>query len=260
MQLKNKNTEDSLPYITGMGFRSKCDFIYDEFEKNPPNSEFFNGCKIFIKTDFINEFYNNILPHINVNFYIYTHNSDIGISEKMLSILDNKNLIKWYGQNVMFNHEKLVSIPIGIANNRWNHGNTKIYDDVISKKHQKTNLLYCRFDITTNPLERKKCVNNIKPYELKDRVGFQKHLTELSQSYFALSPNGNGVDCHKHWESFYLKTIPIVTKSTNIDFYTDYPFLVLDDWSDFNKLVLSEELYNKLWFEPNMSIEKYFNG
>ena len=29
----NEEVVDSLPFITGMGYRKKCDFIYDDYEK-----------------------------------------------------------------------------------------------------------------------------------------------------------------------------------------------------------------------------------
>jgi hypothetical protein len=78
-------------------------------------------------------------------------------------------------------------------------------------------------------------------------------LEELGKSYFVVSPNGNGVDCHKTWEALYLKTIPIVTKSINVDFYLDYPIIVIDSWSDFDPSKYTIELYDKTWkdFEIN---------
>ena len=53
----NKLTEGSLPFITGMGYRNKCDFIYDEFGKfDISNIDQFDGMKIFVKTDYLSEF------------------------------------------------------------------------------------------------------------------------------------------------------------------------------------------------------------
>ena len=50
-------TKDSLPFITGMGYRKICDFIYDEFYKvNITEVNQFDGMKIFVKTDFLFEF------------------------------------------------------------------------------------------------------------------------------------------------------------------------------------------------------------
>ena len=120
-------TQDSLPFITGMGYRKICDYIYDEFYQFDINNiDQFDKMKIFVKTDFLFDFEFKILPKINKNFILYTHNSDLCIDNKYLSILNNDYLIKWYGQNINTIHDKLQSIPIGIANRRWSHGDVEI--------------------------------------------------------------------------------------------------------------------------------------
>ena len=246
--MEKKLTKHSLPFITGMGYRSMCDYIYDEFSKfNISEILQFHGMKIFIKTDFLYEFISNILIHINCDFIIYSHNSDLCIDNRYISILNNKHLIKWYAQNVNLVHEKLISIPIGIANSRWEHGNIETLSRVINLNNVKDNLLYCNINISTNINERTNCLNNILPYKNSDRVTHEEYLANISKSYFVISPNGNGVDCHKHWESIYLDAIPIVTNSINIQFYKDYPIIIIDSWSDFNKLKLSESLYRSIY-------------
>jgi hypothetical protein len=251
--MTNNLTEDSLPYITGMGYRSKCNYIYDEFEKFNINSiEQFDGMNIFVKTDYVKEF-SGLLNKIKKDFNLYTHNSDLSINSSHLNILNHPHLLTWFAQNVDVIHKKIKSIPIGIANKRWVHGNVNILKAVIEKKIEKTNLVFCGFDINTNPKERSECLNNITPHKLSRKLGFEDYLTKVSESYFTISPNGNGIDCHKHWESIYLKTIPIVTKSINIDDYKGYPFLVIDKWYDFKDLILTKELYHKIWGNFNLN-------
>lgn len=249
----------SLPFITGMGFRVLCNFTYDEFKKDDLKN-IFDGCKIFVKTDLIREFYNTYSRLPPKYIFIYTHNSDLPITGAYKYILDNEYILGWKGQNIQFKHPKLKSIPIGIANKRWNHGNIDILNKIINEKNVKNNLVHCRFSVHTNPTERNKCLSCIEPYKNQPRVDFETHLRELSQSYFSISPNGNGIDCHKHWESLYLGCIPIVTKSINIEFYSELPFLVIDKWEDFHKLELSEELYKTIWndFDNNrLDINNY---
>ena len=253
-EIDNKLTKHSLPYISGMGYREKCDFIYDEFYKfNIHHIDQFNGMKIFIKTDLLNDFIKRFLPFIITPFIIYTHNSDKEINSIYNDLLNHHLLEKWFGQNINLNHPKLFSLPIGIANARWDHGNTKILDQVIKENNSKDNVVYCNFDLKTNIVERKKCINNIGDIKMDERQSFYQYLKKISKSYFVISPNGNGVDCHKHWESLYLNTIPIVTESINISFYKDYPFLVIKNWEEFNKLELTEELYHNIWdnFDKN---------
>jgi len=229
-------------FITGNKFKKICDFVLDEngFVKTDNNN---NIPIFFVKTDFIDFFYSNYIP--NYPFRLITHNSDYPITERYLKYLNNKLLISWYAQNVNIKHEKLKSIPIGIANEIWPHGNEDILINEINKNKIKDNLIYCNFDIKTNLLERNKCLSSMSRNNLNmsKKRNFEDYISELSSSFFSLSPNGNGVDCHKTWESIYLKTIPVVTESINTEFYRDYPMYIIKSWDDFNINELNEDLY-----------------
>lgn len=183
----------------------------------------------------------------NTPFVLITHNGDEGVNSKHLRILEDKNLIRWFAQNVEINHPKLESIPIGLANGEIER-NEKLYIDLIGSETVKSNMLYCNNTIWSHVGERAKCQKSIERYGLKnsERVSIDVYLENIKNSYFALAPDGNGVDTHKLWECLYLKTIPIVTKSINANFYSDLPILFIDDWDDFNPNSLSAELYNTL--------------
>ena len=58
-----------------------------------------------------------------------------------------------------------------------------------------------------------------------------QYLQQLSDHKFAFSPPGNGVDCHRIWECFYLGVIPIVKRSPHTENYKDLPVLIIDDWN-----------------------------
>ena len=92
------------------------------------------------------------------------------------------------------------------------------------------------------------CLESIKRKGIDFTTGlsFENYLDGLSKSMFSISPNGNGIDCHKTWESIYLKTIPVVTKSINSEHYSKLPILILDKWDDLDKLRLDEDLYTSL--------------
>ena len=148
---------------------------------------------IFVKTDLLISFINNVLPKINKIFILYTHNSDLLITENYKLILENQYILKWYGQNIGFKHKKLESIPIGLANKRWEHGDINILQKIINEDNTKDNIVYCNFDINTNYKERKYCIDNI-PYEMDIRSDYESYLRNISKSLFTISPNGNGVD------------------------------------------------------------------
>ena len=126
-------------FITGNKFKDISDYILDEsgFRK----TGIINDIPIFfIKTDFINLFFNSHKP--NFKYKIITHNSDFPISDNIAKYIDDENLINWYGQNINYYHPKLISIPIGIANQRWVHGDENKLNEVIDLNIKKENLIY----------------------------------------------------------------------------------------------------------------------
>ena len=76
------------------------------------------------------------------------------------------------------------------------------------------------------------------------------HLVNLylehSKYQFWFSPEGNGIDCHRTWESLYMGSIPIVLNSTLVHaIYHDMPVLIVEDFSQVTELFLLQQLHTK---------------
>ncbi len=75
-------------FITGNKFKSLCDDYVDidkhyiDISKKPKT--------IFVKTDYIPAFYKKIMPLIDYNFSLVTHNSDLHINERYSVIYEDK--------------------------------------------------------------------------------------------------------------------------------------------------------------------------
>ena len=151
---------DSYPYVTGMGFRKRSHMIFDEFQKDNPDKINKNGQVVFIKTDYVLEFFSKVLPLIDYQIKIITHNSSYGIDSSYSKFLNNKKVIHWYAQNANFEHKKLTSIPLGIANRRWPHGNIDVIDNINKLDVERSHLVYMNFDVNTNLKERSVVYNN----------------------------------------------------------------------------------------------------
>jgi hypothetical protein len=236
-------------YLDGNSFKNICYYQYDEngFNINENGKENF----IFVKTDFVYDFFN--LYNIDFNFYLVTHNSDYDIDNKYLDVLSYPNLIKWYAQNVNIDHPKLFPIPIGLANDRWIHGNKKIFSEIDNNNTQKDIICYTNFDINTNLIERKNCLNNIPQEFIYPKTNFQSYLTQLKSSLFTISPEGNGIDCNKTWEALYLKTIPIVKKSILTWKFKQMglPLILIDNWEELKNIQLNISLYQYIIEQTN---------
>jgi hypothetical protein len=160
-----------------------------------------------------------------------------------------KNLIKWFGQNVCVEDERIESIPIGLENSQWFPETKKIEKIDRKSQEEKTikNLLYINHDIRTNPNQR------AKPYELfkdvnfatvvsgRNGSNFDEYLENICSHKFVLCPEGNGTDTHRTWECLYTGTIPIEKRNINNSFYRDLPICFVNDWCEINEKFLEEE-------------------
>jgi hypothetical protein len=248
-------------FITGNKFKSICDYILDEkgFHKTS-NS---NSIPIyFIKTDYIGIFLAEYQP--KVPYKIITHNSNHHVTHHYKGVFDNRNLISWWGQNIDFDHPRLKSIPIGIANEMWPHGNEYVLSNRINSPKKKNKIIYANFSIDKNKKEKAYCSEILKKQGvvLNERTSFPNYLDQLSSAFFCISPKGNGIDSHRIWESLYLKTIPIVTESVNGKFYENYPIYKIKSWDSFDSSIFDENLYHNIMSKYDsykLDIDYYYN-
>lgn len=203
----------------------------------------------FIKPDFLNGFIQNVLPKINYNFILLTHDSDIPVTEEYHQILNNPFLIKWFGMNCHIIHDKVQPIPIGMANEVWPHGNKDTLLKIINEKNKKENLIYCNFDPNTNISARTYALSVLQNFDFihfeNKKLNYEEYLRKLSTYKYVISPPGNSVDCHRIWEAIYLGVIPVVLKSIPMVYFKDCPILFINDWKDLSINLLHDK-YNLL--------------
>lgn len=254
----------SYPYISGDTFRAYSNYYYDETGGNFHPYKVKEGDIIFVKTEKLKKFIISIHKKIRHKYILITHNSDLPIPGRFASFLDDEKLIAWFGQNVEGSaHPKLHPIPIGLANKKWNHGNT----DLVKQKQvsltatNRNLLLYMNFSVHTHFKERSFVANlfmnksyctcaPIKPYEL--------YLEDLRNAKFVLSPRGNGLDCHRTWEALLLGAIPVVKTSSLDPLYENLPVLIINDWSLLDKKLLNQK-YAEIKNRPYKEERLYFD-
>tara|TARA_B110000483_G_scaffold216395_1_gene267875 strand:+ start:11480 stop:11737 length:258 start_codon:yes stop_codon:yes gene_type:complete len=64
---------------------------------------------------------------------------------------------------------------------------------------------------------------------------------ELKSHYYAICPEGNGLDTHRLWECLYLNVIPICLRNHFIEYFKNtlnLNMIILDNWNELipNKL------------------------
>jgi hypothetical protein len=90
---------------------------------------------------------------------------------------------------------------------------------------------------------------------------------------FNASPEGNGIDCHRTWESLYLGTVPVVEKNLSTEYWQSIgvPLFLIKSWNDVKNLkseqlikeykelenkLGSEVIYMKYWMEKILTYKK----
>lgn len=243
----------SFPYLSGYTWASFCDWhmLNTDYAHGPARfnpESVMSGDKIFLDYNCLADFSSRILPKIKVPFVLVTGNYGYGADHLMPGpfsfLLEEDKVIAWFVQNIdRAPSNKLIPIPIGLANKNWEHGNTDLFDALIPsalKKRKRSNFCYLNFSLWKNRLE---CLLHFQTigFQLTQRTSFESYLNDLSNSIFVVSPEGNGIDCHRTWESLLMGCYPIVKSSTLNPLYIDLPVVIVDNWSEVNPEFLKEK-------------------
>ena len=263
--------------ITGEKIQNMCDFYIGQdidFKFNPyirnqvnkhididNNNSISNIRKlsinnIFCYTHILDYYFNKLftlLTNISTQFNIFFHNSDVNFQQKYLKLFEIKNLNKIYTQNIDINpNDKVIPLPIGIANSMWKHGNLNIWDKIFNEidLNLKEHFIYFNFNVNTNKIKRQKCFNVIldKNIENLPNKDYFNYLKLLANYKYAICPEGNGIDTHRFHECLYLKVIPICIRNYLTEYYSKYyPIVLLDDWKELDVLVLKHFYTSVNW-------------
>ncbi|EPZ36800.1 hypothetical protein O9G_004592 [Rozella allomycis CSF55] len=261
------------PYISGDTFRSFSNLVFDE--TTPQMAYSYKAERIrknnlvFVATHYLREVEAAILTNTREPFILITSNSDDPAPSAYPKLLNFKYLIAWFAQNVDMAHEKVYPLPIGIANYKWGHGNITLIKHIAERKkpfHKRQTLLYVNMNAGTDrsgvraTLEKRfSSFSNVKI--LNGRVLYKEYLEHLQDAKFVLSPRGNGLDCHRTWESMIMGAVPIIL-SSEMDkmFFNVTNVIILKTWEELNEEMLtsfkpdfqgdgSDIIYAKYWYD-----------
>jgi len=248
-------TADDHPFITGNRLAARCRYVinWDDLTIN----EDVDNDWWFCRTDVIEYFFSKHRP--TGDYVLFSSNSDRAVDTSLRRFLRRPGLRAWFAANAALHHPKLHAFPRGIADARWRHGDGASLLRVQQAGLAKSELFDASYDISTFPPAREYCRDQtgIEPSARRD---FDEYLHGLASAYFCIAPRGNGIDTHRVWEALYLRTIPVVTRSVLTEQHPNLPFVVLDDWSEFKRLSLSREVYERLigdWDPDVLRLDRY---
>ena len=220
-----------------------------------------DGDLVWVRHIALPQFVAEVLPHARARFGLVTGDEDWSIPSMFAGsqvILDDPHVGHWFTQN----HDgtdrsgKVSGIPIGldfhtISNRRkWGHWpmtpaeqEAQLAALVARMPPPAERALRVHADFNLNQ-HKKQAFGEPRPVveaQLRKNpcVDFQEHrvrrelLWETKTRYaFVASPHGNGLDCHRTWESLVLGNIVIVKRSPLDPLYDQLPVVILDDWGE----------------------------
>ena len=226
-------------------------------------SKFHDGTNIiFCKTDYIlSEF--EFIKNLSNDVILITGNSDYGITDDIVKNMP-KNILKWYGQNILTFNDRIEPIPMGIENKlesyRYGHG-VGYYERVeMKEKLLKRNstikpnkLIYSNFQVNTNLNHRLGvrdiCINSNHIDWEEPNLSLDNFFNKILEYEMVVCPAGNGVDTHRIWEVLYSKRIPITIKIGNYkiyDLYEKLPIIILNSIYELENYELIKDKLNNI--------------
>lgn len=288
-------------FVNSRGILKSCDF----HSKSPKSScnndtsyllemikQMFHGMSIYVCSDLLKFFVNNILPKINKMFVLVSGDSDLCVPKEILNsqqfntLINSHFLIKWFLQNTQVqNNPKMIQLPIGLdyhtISNEPRHGWKLPHEShlpgaqeltiVNIKKisnpfYERIPKIYVNFSKNNDRFgDREYSVKNISRELMVINDIFTKRTENwniMSTYAFVLSPFGNGMDCHRTWEALCLGCIPIIKAPNFRKMFENLPVLIVENWSEVNNELLLktiDEFKQRIFNYEKLTLKYWIN-
>ena len=220
-----------------------------------------DGDLVWMRLIALPQFVREALPRIKARFALLTGDEDWSIPgsfEQSDELLESPQLVYWFSQNLDqgARHPKLQVLPIGldfhtISNGpRWGHEQATPAEQeaelealrrTMPSSEQRLLLAHADFHFNKHKhrswgddrdsVQRALLSNPQVVFQAKKlkRIELWREKTRYA---FVVSPHGNGLDCHRTWESLVLGNIVIVKRSSLDPLYAGLPVVIVDDWRE----------------------------
>jgi hypothetical protein len=252
--------------------QSSCNHDFAYLQVMIRSTKMKNGMSIYVCSDLLAYFVNQILPHIRNTFVLVSGDSDLCVPKEALSQTDTNKLLKspyllqWFAQNTRIQHnDKIIQLPIGldyhtIFNNpshSWklpgeNHL-PRFQEEILMSLREtmkpffeRIPKIYVNFSMCNDRFQqRKDALHQISRELLEINQNFVKRTMNwqtATQYAFILCPAGNGLDCHRTWEALSLGCIPIICVPEFDKLFQHLPVLQVTNWSQINEELLKNTI------------------
>lgn len=268
------STMKDCKYVSSRGILFSCD-VYPKDPKSSITvisdidlSSIQLGQTVYIQGSAVKDF-STKLATIPNKFILVSGDCDESIPEAIFTdaefkaFIESDKIIHWFSQNCVGNHPKLSLIPIGL--DYHTRVSSDIWGPIMSPQEQEAEIIsvkngakpfyereikaYANFHFNMQAdrkytADRRDAKENIPPECVSYEPTFTKTRLETFQHQakyaFVVSPHGNGLDCHRTWESLVLGCIPIIKTSAIDSLFSDLPVLIVNNWAEVTQQKLQE--------------------
>ena len=225
---------NSYPFISGDTFLAISDYFIIKDTESPIIIKHHDKKQIiFIENDLLSVDW--VREYAKSFKIVLLHNGDLTPKLKYLEELTNKKIYV-FGTNINFVDKYIEPIPIGIENAHYKRNGDLDYFNpvrIANCKKEKNNIIFASFSVNTEV--RKKYERVLDKYKIYNtsNLCLDEYRKRLNDSYFIISPPGNGIDCHRTWEALYHKTIPVIEKKYYLFSHINLPILIVNKLEEF---------------------------
>jgi glycosyltransferase involved in cell wall biosynthesis len=185
----------------------------------------------------------------NIHNYYKTVESTTVTLQKWQTMIKPRNEWLYNCSEHVFLNDEWVSFPIGMG---WTMINQQYsLKELQHGSHDK--LVLCAIRTHTDQqrrptgLNRNVILETLRSHQIENvEMEPSAYFRELPTYKFVISPEGNGIDCHRHYEALMAGCIPIVEDRDNIrEKYKGCPILYTKDYSEITESYLNEK-YNEM--------------
>lgn len=189
-------------------------------------------------------------------FVIFTSHEDTPI-DVYARVPDN--VLGIHAVNALYNTNKIHPFPIGLQRQIGaNDNRLETMKEWVEKDEQQepTKLVYinCGLGAERN-YEERAYLPTFEQYDwatcrfqpqskFYPYAQYTTFLHEIKDHKFIICPKGHGADCHRNWESLYLRRVPIMKENAYFRLLMkDFPVLFVNNWSDITPELLKRNEY-----------------
>jgi len=208
---------------------------------------------IYVKTDFLPRFVNEIIPTLTRPVVLITACSDFCpgtcFQEESYKILNEAKIIHWWAENNVFYHPKVSGFPVGLSTH------DKKIEEILLKlrpiDYPKKLKIFCKWHTRgenicgeeyQNKEELQKWIMEYPEiFDLKEsdkqdgyEAGYKEFYQEAKRYEFIVCPAGHGVDpAPMPWGALIARITPIIKVPDSVrNIYKDLPCVIVYNWKE----------------------------